>query len=230
MTNFLRTGFIAIALTFVFSAFGVSETNAQINDILKRMDTYYGRLKTLRSDIKMVKYNGDLNVTEDSDIYNGKLMYVPAKGRNAYVRIDWTKPVESFSVVDKQYVIYRPRLKQAITGNVENAKGSAGANSPLSFINMSKEQLKNNFNIKYLGEEKVSGVTLSWHLELTPKKESKYKTADIWVNGNGLPIQIKITENNKDSTTILLSSINDNSKINMADFKIKLPDGTKLVK
>ena len=68
-------------------------------------------MKTLRSDIKMVKYNGDLGVTEDSDIYNGKLMYVPAKGRDAYVRIDWTKPVESFSVVDKQYVVYRPRFK-----------------------------------------------------------------------------------------------------------------------
>jgi outer membrane lipoprotein-sorting protein len=230
MSNFLRTGFAAIALTFFFGTFAATETNAQINEVLKRMDTYYAKLKTLRSDIRMVKYNDNLKVTEDSDIYEGELMYVPAKGRNAYVRIDWSKPLESFSVVDKKYVIYRPRLKQALTGNVDNAKGSAGANSPLSFINMSKAQLKANFDIKYLGQETINGGTLTWHLELTPKKGVKYKTSDIWVNGNGLPVQIKITENNKDSTTILLTNVDDRSDINMADFNIKLPSDTKLVK
>jgi outer membrane lipoprotein-sorting protein len=229
MSNFLRTGLIAIALTLVFVSVAATETNAQINEILKRMDTYYAKLQALRSDIKMIKYNDNLKVTEDSDIYEGKMMYLPAKGRNAYVRIDWSKPVETFSVVDKKYVIYRPRLKQALTGNVDNAKGSAGANNPLSFINMSKQQLKANFDIKYLGEETATGAT-TWHLELTPKKGAKYKKSDIWVNKNGLPIQIKITESSNDSTTVQLTSINDSGKINPADFKVNLPDGTKIVK
>ena len=230
MSNFLRAGFAAIALTFVLGTFAATETNAQINEVLKRMDTHYKALQTLRADIKMVKYDGTLKMTEDSDIYEGKVMYLPAKGRDAYIRIDWSKPVESLAVVDKKYVVYQPRLKQAMVGNVNSTKGSAGATNPLSIINMSKEQLKANFDIKYLGQENVGGGTPTWHLELTPNIASTYKTSDIWVDGNGMPVQIKITENNSDSTTILLTNLDKKSVINKDSFSIKLPSGTKLVK
>ena len=230
MNNFLKTGFIALALTFVCGTLAAAEENAQINDVLKRMDAHYKSLQTLRADIKMVKYDGTLKVTEASDIYEGKIMYLPAKGRDAYIRIDWSKPVESLAVVDKEYVIYKPRLKQAMVGNVKSTKGSAGATNPLAIINMSKEQLKANYNIKYLGQENVNGGTPTWHLELTPKKASENKTSDIWVDGNGMPIQIKITKNNNDSTTILLTNLDKTSQIKKDDFSIKLPNDTTLVK
>jgi outer membrane lipoprotein-sorting protein len=230
MRDLLRTGFMAVALTFVFSSLATIETNAQINEILKRMDDHRKALQTLHADIKMVKYDGTLKVTEPSDIYEGKLMYLPEKGRNASVRIDWSKPDESLAVVDKEYVVYRRRLNQAMVGNVNSAKGSAGANNPLSFINMSKEQLKANFNIRYLGQENVNGSIPAWHLELTPKKASKYKTMDIWVDGNGMPIQMKTTENNSDSITVLLTNLDKKSEINRGDFSIKLPKGTNMVK
>jgi outer membrane lipoprotein-sorting protein len=229
MRDFLRTSFIAIALAFVFGALFVPETSAQINDILKRMDEHYKALQTLRADIKMVKYDGTLKVTEESDIYEGKVMYLPEKGRNASILVKWSKPEESLSVVDKKYVIYRPRLKQAFVGNVNSTKGSAGATNPLSFINMSKEQLKANFNIRYLGQENVNGGTPTWHLELVPKNASKYRTSDIWVDGSGMPIQMKTTETNNDTVTILLTNLDKKSPINRQDFIIVLPKGTKVI-
>ena len=56
MNNFLRYGFTAIALVFVFSAFAATETNAQINEILKRMDEHYKALKSLQANVSNAQY------------------------------------------------------------------------------------------------------------------------------------------------------------------------------
>ncbi len=230
MKLFLRLSLTAIAITLFFSAITVTETKAQgvLNDILKRMEINRNTMKTLRSDVTMVKYNAQL---KESDTTQGTSIYLPTKGRDALVRIDWTKPVEEkLAVVDGEYILYRPRLKQAIIGNAKNAKGNGKANGALSFMNMSKEQLKANYTIKYLGEEKVSGKIPTWHLELTPKKATNFKLAELWVDGNGMPIQAKVIETNNDSSTVLLSNFEKNATINADDFKIKLPPGTKRIK
>lgn len=230
MSKFLRLGLIAVALTFFFNAFAVSETKAQgqLNKILERMEAHRNTLTSLRSDITMVKFNNQL---EESDTYQGTTIYLPGKGRDALVRIDWVKPRrESLAVVNKEYVLYNAALKQAIVGKVnDTTKNNAQANNALAFMNMSKDQLKANYSVKYIGEEKISGGIPVWHLELTPKIASSYKSADLWVDGNGMPIQAKVTEKNGDSTTILLSNLQKNGTIKASVFKIDLPKGTKVV-
>jgi len=230
MKLFLRLSLTAIAITLFFSAPAATETKAQgiLNEILKRMDEHNKSLTTLQSNVKMDKYNSQLG---EHDVVEGTAKYLPLKGRDALVRIDWTKPVqESLAVIDKQYILYRPRLRQAIIGKVDGAKsGGRGANNALAFINMSKEQLKANYTIKYLGQENVSGGTPTWHLELMPKAATSYKSAELWVDGNGMPIQAKVIENNKDSTTIFLSSLQKNVALKTDVFVIKLPKDTKKI-
>jgi outer membrane lipoprotein-sorting protein len=230
MKLFLRTCFATIALTLFFGAFAAIETKAQnlLPEILKRMETHRNTLTSLRSNVTMVKYNAQL---KESDKTEGTSIYLPTKGRDALVRIDWTKPVqEILAVVKGKYVLYRPRLKQAITGNAKDAKGNGKANGALAFMNMSKEQLKANYTIKYLGQENVSSGSPTWHLELTPKTATSYKLAEIWVDGNGMPVQAKITENNNDSTTVLLSNFDKNKGIDASQFEVRLPKDTKIVK
>ncbi len=229
MKTFFRLSLTAIAFLLFAGAFAVTETRAQgtIAEILKRMDTHNKALTSLRADVKMEKYNPQLDA---SDVFEGKAIYLPQRGKNAYVRIDWSKPVEeSLAVINKEYILYRPRIPQAIVGNVDKAKGSSGVNSPLSFINMSKAELKANYDIKYIGQETAVGVS-TWHLELTPKKATKYKKANLWVDGNGMPVQMKVTENNNDTTTVVLSNLDKNSTINASVFKINLPKNTPIVK
>jgi len=229
MKLFLRLSLTAIAITLFFSAVTVTETKAQqLNEILKRMEINRSAMKTLRSEVTMVKYNAQL---KESDKIQGTSIYLPTKGRDALVRIDWVKPVEEkLAVVNGKYTLYRPRLKQAIIGNAKNAKGNGKANGALAFMNMSKEQLKANYTIKYLGEENVSGKIPTWHLELTPKMATNFKLAELWVDGNGMPIQAKVIETNNDSTTVLLSNFEKNATINANDFEIKLPPDTKRIK
>lgn len=231
MKSFLKLGLTAIAIALFFNAFTVIETKAQgnnpLNEILKRMETNRSTMKTLRSNVTMVKYD---SVLKESDTLQGKTIYLPTKGRDALVRIDWTKPDEILSVVNGKYVLYRPRLKQAIVGNVKEAKGSGKANGALSFMNMSKDQLKANYTIKYLGQENVSGGAPTWRLELTPKTAMNFKIAELWVDGNGMPVQAKVIETNNDTTTVLLSNFEKNSTINASQFEVKLPKDTKIIK
>lgn len=231
MKTFVRFGFTAIALTFFFNTFAVTETKAQtvVNEILKRMETHRSMLKTLRSDITMDKYNPQLDI---HDVKQGNVTYVPGRTeRDMYININWTKPVqEELSIVEGEYTIFTPRLKRAIKGKVDAAKNSAGAGNALAFMSMSKDQLKANYTVKFLGEEAVKSGAQTFHLLLTPKAANKYKSAEIWVDGNGMPVQAKVVENNNDSTSVLLTGLRKNETINAGVFKKKLPKDTKIIK
>ena len=221
----------AFALILFFNVFAATEANAQgiLNQILNKMDEHNKALKSLRANVTMVKFNDQLKETDTTE---GRAIYVPAKGRDALIRIDWTKPVqESLAVVNKEYIIYRPRLNQAVVGKVDaKASQGKGANNALAFINMSKEQLKANYTVRYLGQENV-GSTPTWHLELTPKNATSYKLAELWVDGNGMPIQAKVVENNNDWTTVRLYDLQKNVSVNpKVDIPITPPKGTKIIK
>jgi outer membrane lipoprotein-sorting protein len=229
MKNYFRLGFAAIALMLFFNALAVTETKAQLlNDVLKKMDAHNQALKTLQASVKMEKINAQLGET---DLYEGTTKYLTMKGQDPLVRIDWVKPLEeSLAVVKKQYILYRPRLKQFMKGSVNEKSNTRGTSNAFAFINMSKEQLKANYSVRYLGQETVSGGIPTWRLELTPKMTTSYKMAELWVDGNGMPIQARVTENNKDTTTVLLYNLKKNEKVDTAVFTIKPPPGTKEIK
>jgi outer membrane lipoprotein-sorting protein len=218
-----------ILLTLFFNVFAVTETKAQvIEKILQRMDTHQKVLLTLSSKILMEKYNSQL---AESDITEGTLVYARDGKVKRLMRVDWTKPTkESLAIVNSQFIIYRPRLNQAIVGRVDKTNGNYKIDNSLAFLRMSKSEIKSSFNISYLGEEKVGGGTATWHLVFKPKKPVIFKSADFWVDGNGMPIQAKIIENNNDSTTVRLSDFKKNEPINSSIFQIKLAKGTKIVK
>ena len=230
MNKYFRFLLPAIAFVFVLSAFSaeVSAQTGVLREILKRMDTNNKALVSLKSTIKMNKMNAQLG---ENDLTEGSLSYLPGKSeKDIYVRIDWTKPVvESLAIANGKYVLYRPRTKQAITGSVDSTKGNSKSGGALAFMTMSKAQLSANYDVKYAGLENVSSGVETHHLVLTPKAATSYKSADLWVDNNGMPVQAKIVEKNNDSTTILLTNIQRNATVNASVFKINPPKGTAIV-
>lgn len=231
MSRVLRYGLLVIWLGLLFSSVSVAEAKAQnvLGEILRRMDLYNKTLQSLRADVTMVKHNPQLNV---SDTYIGSTSYLPKTAkRGMYVRIDWTKPMEEqISVIGDDYELYRKRLNQVITGKVGKAKNNASIGGALSFMNMSKDQLKANYNVQYIGEEQIKGGRVTWHLLLTPKTATSYKTAELWVDSDGMPRQAKVTENNNDSTTVLLSNDEKNPTLNGKIFKLQYPSSVKKIR
>ena len=232
MSKYVRFGLIAVGMVLVFTTFSVPQTHAQVlAQILKRMDDHNKALSSIRADVTMVKTNSQLGPSA-TDTMVGSTSYLPKTNKHAMtVRIDWTKPVqEQIWVSGDNYELYRPRLNQVIVGKTNSAKNNAAVGGALSFISMSREQLKANFTIVYLGEDQISGGTKTWHLELTPKAATSYKTAEMWVDGDGMPRQVKINEQNKDTTTVLLSNIKKNESMKVETFKPTYPTSVKKIK
>jgi outer membrane lipoprotein-sorting protein len=199
-----------------------------LSDILKRMDENNKGLKSLKSNIKMDKLNSQLG---ENDVSVGTVQYLPAPTKEKIrVRIDWTKPtVEHLSIGGGKYMLFRPRLQQAIVGNVDSAKGNSNAGGALAFMTMSRALLKTNYDVTYQGEATVGDSVRTWHLKLTPKNATSYRSAELWVDSNGMPVQAKVYEKNNDTTTIQLSKIERNATIPGDVFSIKPPKGTKII-
>ena len=154
-----------------------------LSEILKRMEAHQKALTSLKADVRMEKFNSALSET---DITLGSIKYLPLKN-NSTMRIDWTKPVqEVLSIMNDEYVLYRPRLNQAIEGKVKNSEIS------LNLLKMSKENLRKDFSIKYFGPAKVGADVATVHLKLTPKTKGAFKAIEIRVDANGIIIQAKM--------------------------------------
>lgn len=225
----IRNSFLFLVFALAFSAALATDAVAQgpLGQILNRMDAHNKALKSVQADVTMLKFNPQLNV---EDKYSGSTSYLPSFKGKRYMRLDWAKPaIEQISVQGDDYRLYKPSINQIYVGNVKNSKTSAGAGNALGFMSMSKDQLKANFDVVYLGEESAAG-TNTWHLRLTPKSATSYKSAELWVDGNGMPVQAKVFEMNNDTTTVTLTNIRKNVTIDVRIFVLTPAKGVKEIK
>jgi outer membrane lipoprotein-sorting protein len=226
----------ALAALMLVASLSVAPPRAQaqgpglISSILNKMDRNRRSLGSLRASVMMQKYNAQLR---DADEFYGDVQYVAAKGRDANVRVDWSRPAqEILAVSGGQYTLYRPRLKQAYQGATKNAgsKGKAGNVLSLAF-NMTGAQAKSQYSVSYEGEgELYSGSPHVWWLKLTPRGNAGFQFAEVWVTDDGMPIQTRVTEKNGDATTVRLTNIQRNPNIPMDIFNLTPPAGTKIVR
>jgi outer membrane lipoprotein-sorting protein len=223
-----------IALMAVLTAaffVSVPSANAQsaglVSSVLNRMERNRQSLRSLKASLSMEKYNAQLR---DADNYQGIVLYMPAGGRDALVRIEWQKPQhEILAVSNGQYTLYRPRLNMAYKGNSRSGRNKAGG--VLGMMYMTRQQLEAQFQpVKDVREETLWGGVSTIHLTLVPKGNASFKYAEIWVDSSGMPVQTKIVEKNEDATTMRLSGLERNLKLNSDSFDLKLDSGVKIVK
>jgi outer membrane lipoprotein-sorting protein len=231
MKKAFKLGMLPLFVAAIVLGFSVNNANAQgpLPEILKRMDAMNKSLTSLKADVKMDKFQSQLGETDTSI---GTTSYIPKKTKGMmYVRLDWSKPlVENIVIQGEKYQLYRPRLNQLIEGRTSDAgKSNKVPGNALAFMSMSKAQLQANYTVSYLGQENAGGKT-TWHLELVPKNKTSYKTAELWVDSNGMPIQAKVIEQNNDSTTVLLSNIQQNVTVSATDFQLKFPANVNRLK
>jgi outer membrane lipoprotein-sorting protein len=194
-----------------------------LTEILKRMEAHQKALRTLHADLTMTKFNAQLSETE---IKQGAVKFIP-QTNDYWLRIDSTNPVpESFSIIGNQYLVYLPNQKTARMGTITDTQ----KNEFVIFSQLAKGKLKEIYEVKYLGAEKVNGIIPAWHLELTPKTKSGSKTIELWVDASGMIIQSKSTETNGDWSNISLTNLQKNVRIQATDCRIALPGDTKIVK
>ena len=223
---------LIIALLFTsLVVLPLSGANAQAglaSSVLMRMQKNQQTLKTLSADISMEKYNSQLR---DSDQYSGTIKYIPVAGHSAFVRLEWTRPShEILAIANGAYVLYRPRLNQAMVGTTNSVKSSS-ANGVLELLNLSASQLRARFGeFQDTREETLWGGVKATHLKAVPKTVASYKYIEVWVDDSGMPVQTKMVEKNDDSTTVRLSNVAKNQNIDKKEFSIDLPSSVKKIK
>jgi outer membrane lipoprotein-sorting protein len=190
-----------------------------INNVLKRMDAHQLALKTLSSDIKITTFDAKLNKSADR---RGQLIYQSIK-TNPSVRVDLEEPKESISLINGNYSIYFPELRQYRTGKPRDAAMVRG----LAFLNIPGTELKANYTIDYIGGENVSPGLRTWHFELKPKNGAEFKSVHLWINSDGLPVQLKFVEQDDDILTLLITNPEKNIPLKPEDFQIEIPEDTK---
>ena len=224
-----------LMVAFILSVLVITPTttNGQgaglVSSVLSRMEKNRQSLKTLRAGISVVKYNSQLGV---EDKYSGVVLYMPGAGRQASVRIDWSSPRrEVLTVNNNKYTIFRPALKVAYTGDSRRMGKENKAGGLMEMMNMSRQQLEARFQpVKDVREETLWGGVGTIHLTLVPKGHAGYKYAEVWIDGAGMPVQTKIVEKNDDATTMRLTGLEKNQKIDPSEFDIKLDSSVKIVK
>jgi outer membrane lipoprotein-sorting protein len=228
-----RIATLGLSILFILATVAVSASSnvvkAQnaglISSILNSMERNRQNLKSLRASISMEKFNAQIG---SRDINKGSVIYLPASGRTANVRVDWISPrVETLSVVGGAYTLFRPKLNIAYQGT----KPPQGAGGPaLSLLSMSGSQARSSYDVSYINEETLWGGISASHLKIVPKGNAGYKHAEIWVDNTGMVVQSKIVENNDDATTIRLTDVQKNSAVSLDQIKVQLPGSVKIVK
>lgn len=232
MKKFVSPGFVILILVAIVALSTPVTVKAQnaglISSILNRLENNRRDLKSLRSDIRMVKYDARLRAYDPK--VTGTVLYMPAAGRNAFVRIDWLSPVqETLAVFEGEYTLFRPRLGMAYKGKTAQQQGKTGG--MLDFLTMSSQQVKTRFEpLQEVYEETLSGDVRATHFKLVPKGNASYKYAEVWVDGSGMPVQTKVVEKNDDATTVRLTNVQKNASISTDQFKLKLDGNVKIVK
>ncbi len=233
MKKFAPLGLIVALLVGMIAVTPPTSVSAQstglVSALLNRMEKNRRDLKSLRANLSMEKYNSQIG---ESDKYSGKVLYMPAAGRNAYVRVDWQKPqAEILAVSDGQYTLYRPRINTAYVGKAAARRSGGKMGSALDFLNMSKQQLLSRFEpLQDIYEETLWGGERTTHIKLVPKGSSSYKYAEVWVDGSGMPVQTKVVEKNDDATTVRLTNMERNAGISIDEFRLQLGPEVKKIK
>jgi len=214
---------VGLAAAILFCSADQARSQSGIREVLRRMDTHNKSLQSLKADVTLVKYDAALKVT---DTTIGETTYIPeTKKQKLLMRLDWKtengrSKEESVAIKNGKFTLYQPRLNQVTTGSIKKGKANPNINPVFGFMNMNQNELKAQYGFKYLGEEQVKSGQKTWHLELTPKVKVSYKSADLWVDTDGMPVQVRMVAPNNDTTTVLLSNLHKNETVQSSIFDI----------
>ena len=240
MRKFVTLGLIAM---LAFAALAVVPSQASptvaaapqgaglVSSILNRMERNRRDMKSLRAGVWMQKFNAQIG---DEDNFVGEVQYIPGAGRNVSLRVDWRKPQnEILAVSNGEYTLFKPRMNMAYKGSSASAGKNNKVTNVLGFgLNVSKAELNSKFEpVELLGEGTLeAGGAHVWWLKLTPKGNAGYKHAEIWVDDEGFPRQVRVIERNNDMTTVRLLNPQRNANVSQDAFKLTLGSDVKIVK
>jgi outer membrane lipoprotein carrier protein len=149
----------ALTLALLVMATAVPAAAQSLDDVVREIESVYGRMTDLRADFTQTAFNKSLNQT------------IPARGtvylkKGGKLRWEYTEPTPQEIVSDgKKLWVYTPTLNQANVADAPEAlAGPAG-----SFL-AGLGRLRTEFQVRFLNPAQPKDAEGSWALDLTPKQ------------------------------------------------------------
>ncbi len=197
-------------------------------EILSRMTEAGKHLKTLSANLEHTKVTVLVN---DISTESGQLFFQEKKSREMLINIQ--KPDPKIILFKKNRAeIYFPKINQIQEYNFEQHSELVQQFFLLGF-GKETEQLKKDYNLKYVSEEDLEGDTTAV-LELTPRKESiaaHISKVQLWVSEESwLPVQQKFFEPGGDYLIDRYRGVKVNRGLPPSTFEIVPAPGAKRVR
>ena len=208
-----------------------AEDLSNVDNVLQRMAAAYSSVKSLGAELEQVKSYPQLGMTDPPE--KGVLRVKRKSENNLLVRLEIQQPEQRIVTVgDGRYMLYQPRIKQAIEGRIDTKASSSSGTSFMSYFMGDLSGAKKDYDFEVVGEEQV-GRHQTVHLRLTalPGGEGYYPQIELWVDQElWIPVRQELVEPNRSVTTLEFRNIRINDEIKDSVFKIKLPANVERVK
>lgn len=223
----LSTG-ATLAAPHTVSASTAAPAAQVMPSVLGKMEQAGRELKSLQAGIAQERIDRTLGVKEKSA---GTLYYKAGAQGAERVLLEYTLPIpETVAVVGDKVTIYQPKINQVF---LTTRKASASKNRSLGFLGLAYSdaaaQMRERYNVTILGDDEING-RMATQINLDPKDKSDgVQSLMIWVDQQTwLPVQYYVIEKNA-KTTITLSAMKPNVKLEDGKFQIDYPKNAKVV-
>jgi len=217
----MRNRFYALALCAVTLSWSAS--GASIPEVLSKIDVAGPKFAGMAADVEKVDFT---KVISDSTKESGTILIRRPKPKELQVKIEFTKPEQRFITLRGQKAeIYLPKITTVQEIDLGKQSDLVSKVILVGFGTTGKE-LQANYDMKFLGEEAVSGQK-TYHLELTPKAsqlKSQFSKMEVWIAEDGTnPLRQKVIRPSGDYTMFTYSNVKYNPPLTDEMLALILP-------
>lgn len=201
------------------------------DQILERMRIAQADLETLKARLEQVKTYPQLGI--DDPVEKGLLYFQPGQpGQPGKIRLEIQEPeIRILVVKDGKYVLYQPRIKQAIFGKLEGQGTKGLFPGLLTGSSESFRELEESYSVSDLGEETLDGRSvhhLAFHAK--PNVPVYCREIELFIDtALYLPVRQKCLETNQSEITMTLADIERNSPLEKGLFEVEIPQGVERI-
>ena len=193
--------------------------------ILERMRAAQADLASMKARVEQVKSYPQLGI--EDPVEKGLLYFQPGQ-----IRLEIQEPeIRILAVKDGKYVLYQPRIRQAIVGKLEG-QGTKGlfpgllTGSPESFAELEKSYEASDLGETSLGELRAHHLSFS----ARPGVAVYCQKIELFIDAALLlPVRQKCVEANQSEITLTLSDIERNARLEKGLFEIEIPAGVERI-
>jgi outer membrane lipoprotein-sorting protein len=226
MARFARIGLLAAAAWTCLRA-------ESLENILARMDQSARNFRTFSAKMKRTEYTKVL--PNDKDETDGVRRVKRTNGQTIDMVELFGKNPETIRLAGKTFEVYYPDAKRAEVYDAGKfgKMGKQVVNQLLLLgIGVSGADMRRDFDITGGAMETISGKPTT-RIQLVPKDSDLKKQVEkieMWVaEGEGVPLQVKVTRTSGDYNQALYSDIQMNPALPDSAFDLKLPADVKRV-